>query len=119
MVKNGQQWSKNDQKFEYFLIRIFWIGRDPPLPLLTESKKKQFFMPPLKGFYNETGFQFYNLEAQTGPVKYGFQNTKNQTKTVTIKNTGVIEKRISQFRFPTQPLSVLKIRKTKWFRLSF
>ena len=76
-------------------------------------------MPPLKGFYTQTGFQFYNLEAQTGPVKYGFQNTKNQTKTVTIKNTGVIEKRISQFRFPTQPLSVLKIRKTKWFRLSF
>ena len=31
-------WSK---KCEDFLIRIFWIGQDPP-PLLTESKKKQF-----------------------------------------------------------------------------
>ena len=30
------------KKSEYFLIRIFWIGRDPP-PLLTQSKKKQFF----------------------------------------------------------------------------
>ena len=29
------------KKSEYFLIRISWIGRDPPL--LTESKKKQFF----------------------------------------------------------------------------
>ena len=28
-------------KSEYFLIRNFWIGRDPPL--LTESKKKSFF----------------------------------------------------------------------------
>ena len=40
-------WSK---KSEYFLIRIFWIGRDPPAPLLTKSKKKQyfFFTPPLR-----------------------------------------------------------------------
>ena len=40
-------WSK---KSEYFLIRIFWIGRDPPAPLLTESQKNPvfFFTPPLK-----------------------------------------------------------------------
>ena len=43
LVKNGQK------KSEYFLIRIFWIGRDPPSPLLTESKKNCFFMPPLRG----------------------------------------------------------------------
>ena len=37
-------WSK---KSEYFLIRIFWIGRDPPPPLLTESQKKPvFFFDP-------------------------------------------------------------------------
>ena len=36
------------KKSEYFLIRIFWIGRDPP-PFLTESKKKQyFFTAPLR-----------------------------------------------------------------------
>lgn len=44
MVKNGQ---KMVNKSEYFLIGIFWINRDP-LPLLTESKKKFFFMPPLR-----------------------------------------------------------------------
>ena len=42
---NPSPWSK---KSEYFLIRIFWIGLDPPPPLLTESKKKQFFYPSPK-----------------------------------------------------------------------
>ena len=44
-VRPPPLWSK---KSEYFLIRIFCFGRDPP-PLLTESKKKPvfFFMPPL------------------------------------------------------------------------
>ena len=36
LVKNGQK------KSEYFLIRIFWIGQDPP-PFLTESKKETVF----------------------------------------------------------------------------
>ena len=34
------------KKSEYFLIRIFWIGRDLPHPFLTESKKKQVFLTP-------------------------------------------------------------------------
>ena len=33
------------KKSEYFLIRMFWIGRDPP-PFWPKVKK-QFFMPPL------------------------------------------------------------------------
>ena len=37
---------KKVKKIEYFLIRFFWIGQDPP-PILTESKKNSFFMPPL------------------------------------------------------------------------
>ena len=41
-VRPPPLWSK---KSEYFLIRIFRIGRDPPF--LTQSKKKTFFMPPL------------------------------------------------------------------------
>ena len=48
LVKNGKKKTqflvKNGIKSEYFLMRIFWIGRD--LPLLTESKKKQFFLMP-------------------------------------------------------------------------
>ena len=44
----GQKWSKS----EYFLIRTFWIGRDPP-PLLTESKKKTvFYASPYNYNYN-------------------------------------------------------------------
>ena len=39
------------KKSEYFLIRIFQIGRDPcPLAFLTESKKICFFMPLLTGY---------------------------------------------------------------------
>ena len=31
---------------QFFLIKIFWLGPDPP-PFLTESKKNSSFMPPL------------------------------------------------------------------------
>ena len=34
LVKNGQK------KSEYFLIRIFWIGQDPPHPLVKKWSKK-------------------------------------------------------------------------------
>ena len=47
MVKNGQKMVKNGKKKNWvFSDKFFRIGRDPP-PFLTESKKKQFFMPPL------------------------------------------------------------------------
>ena len=47
MVKNSG-FGQNGQKYisEYFLIRIFWIGRDPP-PFLPKVKKQVFFTPPL------------------------------------------------------------------------
>ena len=35
------------KKSEYFLIRIFWIGRDPP-PFWPKVKKNSFFMAPLR-----------------------------------------------------------------------
>ena len=72
----------------------------------------------LKGFIVRQVSNFATFEAQEGQlenVKLGFQNTKNQTKTFTIENTAGLEKRISQFRFPTPAPTVLKIRKTKWF----
>ena len=34
------------KKSEYFLIRIFWIGRDSPSPFSTESKKISFLSLP-------------------------------------------------------------------------
>ena len=40
MVK---KWSKMVKISEYFLIRIFWIGQDPP-PFLIESKKNSIFL---------------------------------------------------------------------------
>ena len=35
------------KKSEYFLIRIFWIGRDAPPPFDRKWKKTGLFMPPL------------------------------------------------------------------------
>ena len=60
------------KKSEYFLIRIFGIGRDPPLPFWQKVKKKQFFMPPLSVY---TGFKLLQ-KIGDGPSNIWFNSVK-------------------------------------------
>ena len=51
VVENGQKWKKGSKmvmKSKFFLIGIFWIGRDSPPPPFDQKKKNSFFTPPLR-----------------------------------------------------------------------
>ena len=68
-VRPPPSWSK---KSEYFLIRIFWIGRDPLPPFWPKVKKNQYFFltPPLTQPDCKSRYGFWELPKAYSTLKW-------------------------------------------------